>query len=159
MLRVLTALLNLLLSVSLHVRGKKKKKKTHKENCLPCWIFFDGDFYTKSRKKRREAAYRSLRFCDCFIWLKSVGSGLFTGLHRGHTEKQAHAYTCCYKLRTAAIKMKCYTVFCTHFTHHLLYCLLLLLVLLSLFSSLYLCLFELVCLHNLSAVLVYSLVF
>lgn len=31
-----------------------------------------------------KAAYRSLRFWDCFIWLKSVGSGLFTGLKGGH---------------------------------------------------------------------------
>lgn len=38
------------------------------------------------RKKVKTAAYRSLRFCDCFIWLKSVGSVLFTGLKGGDTK-------------------------------------------------------------------------
>lgn len=34
----------------------------------------------KANSKRGKAAYRNLRFCAGFIWLKSVGSALFTGL-------------------------------------------------------------------------------
>lgn len=41
-----------------------------------------------SREERTgRAAYRSLRFCDCFIWLKSVSSVLFTGLKGGDRTK------------------------------------------------------------------------
>lgn len=50
------------------------------ERCGVCtWMLNEPQ---KGKKEEKESAYRSLRFCDCFIWLKSVGSGLFTGLWR-----------------------------------------------------------------------------
>lgn len=44
--------------------------------------------------RKKENSYSSLRFCERFIWLKSVGSGLFTGLKGGHrTETWGHFNT------------------------------------------------------------------
>lgn len=66
--------------------AKKQNKKKNK-------LFKKERVFTSERageEGKRRAAYRSLRFCDCFIWLKSVGSGLFTGLQGRHTD--GHTY-------------------------------------------------------------------
>lgn len=60
-----------------------------------------------------KAAYRSLRFCDCFIWLKSVGSGLFTGLKkRGRTKEKDMLTLTTTTERSTVLHLRLFSVGC-----------------------------------------------